>query len=149
MRGMDSEFLDVSKAAHALKMLLIARAPCAFNLPATPPSVEARSTLQMAGVKGYYSINDVLLVKRCDEDVSRFHEKERERWRVVYDEEYKEAPQEFYPGDRVKIVSEEPVKTISNPKGMEGVVTHYEFDDGYEACQTCSTSCPVTVMLEE
>ena len=136
-------------------MLLIARAACSFNLPATKPPVEARACIQMAGVKGYFAMRDVLLVERSDDDVAHFHEKERIRWREVYDEEYKEAPQEFYPGDRVKVVSEEPlrfgfpVKTIENPKGMEGVVTHYEFDDGYEACQTCSTSCPVTVMLEE
>ena len=32
---------------------------------------------------------------------------------------------------------------------IEGVVTHYEFDDGYESCQTCSTACPVTVLFDE
>lgn len=136
-------------------MLSIAHAAFAFSLPAMKSPVQVRASVQMAGVKGYFAISDVLLIERSADDVARFHEKERIRWREVYDEEYKEAPQEFYPGDRVKVVSEEPVrfgfpvKIIENPKGMEGVVTHYEFDDGYEACQTCSTSCPVTVMLEE
>ena len=30
-----------------------------------------------------------------DEDVAAFHEKERIRWDVVYEEVYKETPQEF------------------------------------------------------
>ena len=64
------------------------------------------------------------------------------------DEEYVEAPQEFYPGDRIKVVSDAKVKEVA-AKGLRGVVTHFEFDDGYESCQTCSTSCPVTVLLEE
>ena len=90
----------------------------------------------------------------ADADVAAFHEKERIRWDVVYDETYVEAPQEFYPGDRVKIVSDVQIKRfgkveIESAKGMQGTVTHYEFDDGYESCQTCSTACPVTVLLDE
>lgn len=69
--------------------------------------------------------------------------------REVYDEEYVEAAQPFYPGDRVEVIRDVKVKEIENTKGMQGVVTHYEFDDGYESCQTCSTSCPVTVLLDE
>ena len=104
--------------------------------------------LMMAGeLKGYFASNDVLLVERNDEHVAAFHEKERTRWREVYDEEYVEAPQEFYPGDVVEIVGEVKVKEIENARGMRGVVTHFEFDDGYESCQTCSSSCPVTVIL--
>ena len=109
----------------------------------------ALTVLQTSGPKGYFSTNDVILVERRDEDVAAFHEKERTRWREVYDEEYAEAPQDFYPGDRVQIVSAVKVKEIEDASGMMGVVTHYEFDDGYESCQTCSTSCPVTVMLDE
>ena len=41
------------------------------------------------------------------------------------------------------------VKEIENARGRTGVVTHYEFDDEYESCQTCSTACPVTVELDE
>lgn len=105
--------------------------------------------MQASGVKGYFAEKDVLLITRTDEDVAAFHAKERHRWREVYDEEYVEAPQEFYPGDRVEIVGDVKVKDIDNAKGMQGTVTHYEFDDGYESCQTCSTSCPVTVLLEQ
>ena len=60
-----------------------------------------------------------------------------------------EKPQEFYPGDIVKIVTDIKVKEIENAKGMQGLVTHYEFDDGYESCQTCSTSRPVVVLLDK
>ena len=63
------------------------------------------------------------------------------------------------PGDRVEIVSDMPVKAstpakraglkdIENAKGMQGVVVHYEFDDGYEACQCVATSLPLTVLLD-
>ena len=102
-----------------------------------------------SGLKGYFQINEVLLVDRKESDVAAFHEKERRRWREVYDEDYVEAPQEFYPGDRVEIVRDVQVKDIENAKGMQGVVTHYEFADGYESCQTCRTSNPVTVLLDE
>ena len=98
---------------------------------------------------GFFAIKDVLLVERSDKDVEAFHSKERRRWREVYDEEYVEAPQEFYPGDVIKVVGDVQVKAIENANGMQGVVTHFEFDDGYESCQTCSTSCPVTVLLNE
>lgn len=100
------------------------------------------------GVKGYFASSDVALVERKDEDVAAFHERERIRWDVVYEETYVETPQEFYPGDRVKIVSEMQVKEVENAKGMQGVVVHYEFDDGYECCQTLSTSMPLMVVLE-
>ena len=105
-------------------------------------------------LKGYFADRDVLLVERSQEDVTAFHAKERTRWREVYDEEYKEAPVEFYPGDRVEVVCDEPVKrrgevVLESARGIQGVVTHYEFDDGYESCQTCSTSCPVTVQFDE
>ena len=112
--------------------------------------VSGRPAVQMqapAGLKGYFATKDVLLVDRRDEDVAAFHEKERHRWDVVYDEVYVETDQEFYPGDRVKIVGEVTVKDVDT-LGMLGVLTHFEFDDGYEACQTCSTSCPVTVLLD-
>ena len=101
-----------------------------------------------AGVKGYFATKDVQLVERKEEDVLRFHEKERIRWREVYDEEYREADQEYYPGDKVEIVGSVKVKEIEDANGLTGIVTHFEFDDGYESCQTCSTSCPVTVMLD-
>ena len=100
------------------------------------------------GLKGYFATNDVLLVSRRDSDIAAFHEKERVRWREVYDEEYVESPQEYYPGDRVEIINSMKVKEIEDAKGMQGTVTHYEFDDGYESCQTCSTSCPVSVLLD-
>ena len=68
----------------------------------------------------------------------------------MYDEELpQQYDQEFYPGDRVEIVSDVQVKEIENAKGLRGVVTHFEFDDGYESCQTCSTSRPLTVLLDE
>ena len=110
--------------------------------------------MQAGGLKGYFAIKDVLLVERSEVDVTAFHAKERTRWREVYDEEYTEAPQEFYSGDRVEVVSDVPLKrrgevVTESAKGIQGVVTHYEFDDGYESCQTCSTSCPVTVMFDE
>ena len=73
---------------------------------------------------------------------------------VVYDEDYyafhpKGLSLEFYPGDRVEVVGDVKVKEIENARGRTGVVTHYEFDDEYESCQTCSTACPVTVELDE
>ena len=53
-------------------------------------------------VKGYFAIRDLLVLERQDSDVEAFHAAERERWRRVYDEEYVETKQEFYPGDRVE-----------------------------------------------
>ena len=103
----------------------------------------------LMAVKGYFASSDVELIERKDEDVAAFHAKEAHRWDVVYEEVYKEVPQDFYPGDRVEIVSDMPVKEIENAKGMRGVVVHYEFDDGYECCQTLSTSLPVEVLLDE
>lgn len=106
-----------------------------------------------ADIKGYFSLRDVVLVKRNENDVAAFHEKERKRWRDVYDAEYKETPQDFYVGDRVKVVTDVEVLkggkvVIENADGMQGVVTNYDFDDGYESCQTCGTSVPVTVLLD-
>ena len=109
------------------------------------PIVNAESRHRL----GFFAIKDVLLVERSEEDVKAFHAKESRRWLEVYDETYVEAPQDFYPGDRVKVVGDCKVKEIENAKGMTGVVTHFEFDDGYESCQTCSTSGPVTVRLDE
>ena len=128
-------------------------AAAAFNLgPATaslhPRAANALLQMQAGQLKGYFATSDVQLVARSEEDVTAFHEKERNRWRVVYDEDYVEAPQEYYPGDRVKIVSDIKVKEIENANGMQGTVVHFEFDDGYESCQTCSSSCPVTVLLD-
>ena len=100
-----------------------------------------------AGAKGYFAERDVALGQRNDADVAKFHEKEAHRWDVVYDEDYYARHPggielAFYPGDTVEIVGD------VDDKGLRGVVTHFEFDDGYESCQTCSTSCPVAVMLE-
>jgi hypothetical protein len=71
------------------------------------------------------------------------------RWREVYDEEYVETAREFYPGDRVRVVRSVRVKAIEDACGMEATVTNLEFEDGYESCQTCSQSCPLTVLLDE
>lgn len=107
-----------------------------------------------AGIKGYFSLRDVQLIERRQEDVDAFNAKERNRWDVVYEEECPESLLEsllangYFPGDRVKIVNDVKVKDIENAKGMQGVVSHYEFDDGYEACQTCSTAVPVAVVLD-
>lgn len=142
-------------------LLLSSHAAAGLSLRLRPAMSKSRPALripalrmQAAGLKGYFADRDVLLVERNQEDVTAFHTKERTRWREVYDEEYKEAPQEFYPGDRVKVVSDVPVKrrgevVLESARGIQGVVTHYEFDDGYESCQTCSTSCPVTVLFGE
>lgn len=103
------------------------------------------------GVQGYFALSDVQLIARQQEDVAAFHAKERNRWEVVYEEECPDSlleSLEFYPGDRVKIVSDVEVKSIENARGMKGTVTHFEFDDGYEACQTCSTTVPVAVLLD-
>ena len=100
---------------------------------------------------GYFASADVLLLERKDSDVEAFMEKERERWDVVYDEVLPEKygdGLEFFPGDRVKIVGDVKVKEV-DVKGRQGTVRHYEFDDGYEACQTCSTTYPVTVILDD
>ena len=99
---------------------------------------------------GYFAIRDLLVVQRNEEDVAAFHESEKKRWRKVYDEEYVETPQDFYPGDRVEVISDVSVnKDIKNAEGMRGVVTHFDFDDGYESCQTCQSSYPVTVLLDD
>ena len=69
-----------------------------------------------------------------------FNAKEQNRWDVVYEEECPESLLEsplangYFRGDRVKIVNDVKLKDIENTKGMEGLVLHYEFDDGYEAC---------------
>ncbi|CAJ1358862.1 unnamed protein product [Effrenium voratum] len=97
---------------------------------------------RQAGKKAYFGIRDLMVVKRRDEDVAAFHETERERWRKVYDEEYVETKQDFYPGDRVEVLDDD-------YEGRQGVVLHYDFDDGYESCQTCQSSYPVTVLLDE
>lgn len=111
--------------------------------------------LKANGVKGYFALSDVKLIQRKQDDVDAFNAKERNRWEVVYEEECPESLLEslleggFFPGDRVEIIGDDvKVKGIENAKGMQGVVTHYEFDDGYEACQTCSTSVPVAVLLD-
>jgi len=89
-----------------------------------------------------------MLVDRKEEDVTAFMEKERTRWDIVYDEELPDPyDQEFYPGDRVEIVNDIKVKEL-DARGMQGTVVHFEFDDGFESCQTCSTACPLTVMLD-
>ena len=49
--------------------------------------------LQMLAPKGYFAIQDCLLIDRNDEDVAAFHEKESVRWLEVYEEEYVPAPQ--------------------------------------------------------
>ena len=141
-------------------LLLSSHAAAGLSLHVRPAMSKSRPVprpalrMQAVGLKGYFADRDVLLVERKQEDVAAFHAKERTRWREVYDEEYTEAPQEFYPGDRVRIVSDVPVKrrgevVLESARGIEGVVTHYEFDDGYESCQTCSTACPVTVLFDE
>eukprot|EP00435_Cladocopium_sp_Y103_P065584 s1865_g27.t1 len=108
------------------------------------------AAVQMRGVKGYFAIRDLLVVQRNKGDVAAFHESEKKRWRKVYDEEYVETPQDFYPGDRVEVISDVSVnKDIKNAEGMRGVVTHFDFDDGYESCQTCQSSYPVTVLLDD
>lgn len=114
-------------------------------------SVPGRShTVRLYAVKGYFAIRDLLVVERKEEDVAAFHESERKRWRKVYDEEYVETPQDFYPGDRVEVIADVSVnKDIRSAEGMRGVVTHFDFDDGYESCQTCQSSYPVTVLLDE
>lgn len=157
-------------------LLLSSSATAAFNAPAlvsshvshavhgtTPGAIPVgrhvshavvvrRATPQMAaGVKGYFALGEVLLLERRDEDVAAFNEKERHRWREVYEEECPDSllqSIEYYPGDRVEIVGDVQVKEIENAKGMRGFVTHYEFDDGYESCQTCSTTRPVAVLLD-
>ena len=115
-------------------------------------SGRSMSSIQMMAVKevkGYFAIRDLLVVERKEEDVAAFHENERKRWREVYDEEYVETAQDFYPGDRVEVIADVSVnKDIKNAEGMRGVVTHFDFDDGYESCQTCQSSYPVTVLLE-
>lgn len=142
-------------------LLSVASANGLMLSPMTNPHLGAHPTVVskvwangvwLTGVKGYFGSSDVSLLQRNDEDVSKFHEKERIRWREVYDEEYVEAPQEFYPGDRVKIVNDMQVTfkgetQIDNANGMEGLVIHYEFDDGYEACQCVATAFPLTVLL--
>lgn len=92
--------------------------------------------MSQPGFKVYLEPKDVLLVERRVEDVMAFHEKERRRWLEVYEEEYR-GPQdlEFYPGDRIEVVNDVKVKE-GDVQGMQGTVIHYEFDDGYEACQT-------------
>ena len=142
--------------ATQLATLATQLAACAAYAPGMPVVARSARTgpIMASGYKGYFAETDVLLVDRAEEDVAKFHAKERHRWREVYDEEYVEAPQEYYPGDRVEIVGDVQVKSrgevvIENARGMRGTITHYEFDDGYESCQTCSTSCPVTVLLDD
>jgi len=106
------------------------------------PQARAPRLRIRAGKKGYFGLRDVIVKKRDEKDVAAFHESERIRWRKVYNEEYVETPQDFYPGDRVEILDED-------YEGMEGVVVHFDFDDGYESCQTCQSSYPVTVLFDE
>ena len=101
-------------------------------------------TAVQAGKKEWFGINDVRVVKRNPEDVAAFHEKERTRWRQVYNEEYVETSQDFYPGDRVEIIDDE-----SDYEGQQGVVINFDFDDGYMSCQTTNSRYPLTVVLDE
>ena len=115
--------------------------------------ISSPALLADPGVIGYFACRDVSLVERRDEDVATFHAKECERWDVVYDDDYYARHPggivlDFYPGDRVEVVNDVALKGIESAKGMRGVVTHFEFDDGYESCQTCSTACPVKVLLD-
>ena len=136
-------------------MLPIFALTSAIVLNAAPPlHCSGRGAAPTLRVKGYFASRDVRLVSRRAEDVAAFQERERIRWDVVYDEDYyafhpKGLSLEFYPGDRVEVVGDVKVKEIENARGRPGVVTHYEFDDEYESCQTCSTACPVTVELDE
>ena len=136
-------------------MLPIFALTSAFVLNAAPPlHCSGRGAAPTLRVKGYFASRDVRLVSRRAEDVAAFQERERIRRDVVYDEDYyafhpKGLSLEFYPGDRVEVVGDVKVKEIENARGRTGVVTHYEFDDEYESCQTCSTACPVTVELDE
>ena len=97
-----------------------------------------------AGKKEWFGINDVRVITRNPEDVAAFHEKERTRWREVYNEDYVESPQDFYPGDRIEVIDDE-----SDYEGRQGVVLNYDFDDGYMSCQTTNSRYPLTVMLDE
>ena len=71
-----------------------------------------------AGIKGYFSLRDVQLIERRQEDVDAFNAKERNRWDVVYEEECPESLLEsllangYFPGDRVKIVNDVKVKDL-------------------------------------
>ncbi len=141
---------EISRELEMAPLVLLVGAVAFHPLVPLPPQHAAATWLQMQAkqIKGYLATNDVLLVERSAENVAAFHEKERVRWRDVYDEEYVEAPQEFYPGDIVKVVKSVTIKDIDDAKGMRGVVKHFEFDDGFESCQTCSTACPVTVLFD-
>mmetsp|Transcript_13140 Transcript_13140/g.19197 ORF Transcript_13140/g.19197 Transcript_13140/m.19197 type:complete len:102 (+) Transcript_13140:206-511(+) len=97
-----------------------------------------------AGKKEWFGRNDVRVVSRDPTDVAAFHEKECERWRTVYNEEYVEAKQDFYPGDRVLVIDDE-----SEYEGRLGVVVNYDFDDGYMSCQTTNSRYPLTVVLDD
>jgi len=101
-------------------------------------------TSVQAGKKEWFGINDVRVVKRNPEDVAAFHEKERARWRQVYNEDYVETSQDFYPGDRVEIIDDE-----SDYEGQQGVVVNFDFDDGYMSCQTTNSRYQLTVVLDE
>ena len=144
--------VPVLSRAHMLPIFALTSA---FVLNAAPPlHCSGRGAAPTLRVKGYFASRDVRLVSRRAEDVAAFQERERIRWDVVYDEDYyafhpKGLSLEFYPGDRVEVVGDVKVKEIENARGRTGVVTHYEFDDEYESCQTCSTACPVTVELDE
>ncbi|CAE7667507.1 unnamed protein product [Symbiodinium pilosum] len=100
--------------------------------------------LMRAGKKEWFGINDVRVITRNPEDVAAFHDKERTRWREVYNEDYVESPQDFYPGDRIEVIDDE-----SDYEGRQGVVLNYDFDDGYMSCQTTNSRYPLTVMLDE
>ena len=91
-----------------------------------------------AGAKGYFAERDVALVQRNDADVAKFHEKEAQRWDVVYDEDYYARHPggielAFYPGDTVEIAGDVDDKGLRRRDALQ-------LDDGYESCQTCSTS---------
>ena len=89
------------------------------------PSARRRQ-VPCRAVKGYFAIRDLLVVERKASDVEAFHRKEQERWRRVYDEDYVEAKQEFYPGDRVEAVKAR-LKGVSQAfRGVSGLQQLFE-----------------------
>merc|ERR1711879_9506 len=114
--------------------------------PARSSSVVAAAS----DVVGYFEFRELELVHRDPQAVAQYEQRECERWRAVYDEEWPATPQELYEGDRMEVVRDVRVKGIENARGMQGIVS-----DVWMECETDAACCcnelataPVTVNLE-
>lgn len=96
---------------------------------------------------GYYDFGELKLVDRNENALAEFEEKERKRWREVYDEEWVPVYQELMEGDRVMVVKDVRVKGIGSSEGMIGTVTNVWVECETDAACCCNECAPLIATL--